>query len=143
MAGGLQRDELDGVPAEDALERLDVEPVGVGGDADHAGARGLERADHPDERRRLDARDVSLAQHRPRDQVDRLAGAGRDHDLVAVGGEPVLLAELTEPLAQERQALDVGVAEGAAPLGREHGRRRGGEVGCRQRIERRAARPRA
>ena len=136
LARGLQRDELHRVAREHALERLDVEAVGVGGDADHARAGRLERAEDPDVRRRLDADDVVLAHDRARDEVDRLARAGRDQDLLAVDGEPLLLAEQAELVAQLRHALDVGVGERVRTELGERGGRRGGQLGRRQRLHR-------
>ena len=136
LARGLERDELDRVAREHALERLDVEAVGVGGDAEHARAGRLEGAEDPDVRRRLDADDVVLADDRARDEVDRLARAGGDQDLLAVDGEALLLAEQAELVAQLRHALDVRVRERVRPELGEGGGRRGGQLGYRQRLHR-------
>ena len=69
----------------------------------------LQRGERAGERRRLDDGDVAGAEHGARDEVDPLARAGRDEDLVGARREADLAADLGEPLAQLGQALDLQV----------------------------------
>ena len=84
---------------ENLLERVEVEPVVAVADADHARARRAQRRQRAGERRRLDHDDVARVEQRARGEVDALARAGRDDDLVGVVGEAVLAAAQRELLA--------------------------------------------
>ena len=117
VAGGLQGDEPDLVAGEDPLERVDVEAVLVDRHAEHARAGRLQRGERAGERRRLDDRDVARSEDRARDEVDRLAGPGRDDDLLGLGGEAARGAEGGQLRAQRRQALDLQVLQAAVAVG--------------------------
>ena len=85
---------------EHPLERVDVEAVLVHGDADHARAGALER----DSSRRMSATrrndDVARLEQRARHEVDALAGARGDDDLVGLLGQAALARRAGELLAQ-------------------------------------------
>ena len=120
----LQRDELDLVAREDPLERVDVRALVVDRQRQHARAGRLQRAEDAGERRRLDDGDVAGVRSRAGDEVDRLARAGGDEDLVGGCRVARVAAELGEALAQRGEALDLEVARDGARRTRGRCRRR-------------------
>ena len=113
---------------EHPLERVDVEPVRVDRDPDQPGTGRLERAERPGEGRCLDGHDIAGTEHRPRDEVDRLSGARRDHDLVGLVGKPMTGAAGGDLPAERREAFGIEVGEGLGPFLREDLRRDSREV---------------
>jgi hypothetical protein len=99
-----------------ALERGHVQTVRVHRNAEHAGARALEGDERADEGGRLDAAGVAGREHRARDEVERLARARGDDDLVRRAREALRRAEDRELAAQRGEALHVAVAERCAAL---------------------------
>ena len=99
---------------EDPLERVDVGAVAVDRQRQDARAGRLQRRERARERRRLDDRDVAGAEHRARDEVERLARARRHEDLVGAARVARVAAELGEALAQLGQALDLEVVRDGA-----------------------------
>ncbi len=99
---------------EDALERVDVGTLVVDGQRQDAGAGRLHRGEAAGERRRLDDRHVAGREDRSCDEIEGLARAGRDEDLVRAAGIAGVAAELGKALAQRRQAFDLEVARDGA-----------------------------
>ena len=100
LAAGLERDQLHLVPADQLLERVDVQAVFVHRDADHAGARGAQR---PRAARRgggLDRHHVAVLQQ-PR-TVRSIACCAPEVTMISSGsrGEAHLAAARGQLLAQ-------------------------------------------
>ena len=123
LAGGLQRAELHLVAGEHPLERVHVEAVLVHRDADHARTGGPQRRQGADEGRGLRDDHVARLEQRARHQVDALAGARGDDDLVGLRRPSALGAEKGDLLPQLVEALGAKVGDRVATLLAEHVRR--------------------
>ena len=89
-------------------------PSSSTGERQDAGAGRLNRRQRAGERRRLDDGHVAGAERRACDEVERLARARGDEDLVGAGRVARVATDLGEALAQLGQALDLEVVRDVA-----------------------------
>ena len=101
----LEREELDLAASQQRLERVDVEAVVVGWNADQLGAGVGDRTDHRREARVLAGRDVAGAEDRVAGERQPLGGAVGDQDVVRVLGRA----------ASRREARQLGGELGRSP----------------------------
>ncbi len=135
----LQRDEPDLAAGKQRLERVEVEPVVVAGDADDVGAAVAQRADDGREARVLAGGDVARTEDRAAGQRQALGGAVGDQDVVGVLGSAALGRELGELGGELRQALDVGVLQRLSGLLAQDRLDRGAQLPRREQALRRIA----
>ena len=99
------------MPAQQLLERADVEAVGVDVHGHHRRSGGAQRLDHAHVGGRLARDHVAGPQDGAGDEREPLPGAGRDQDAVGLVAQPAFAAERRELGAQLVGALDRAVLE--------------------------------